>query len=217
MDRAILFALVLLSFSSLTCAGAQIPTEPPWLCDKLASYPPGKQGFKDLRPNEVQQRALQHLLYALVLHSKDIFQQVKFVQEQNQRIHVCIPARGDKVPAKEVVLETDGHVFERSGNVTKFLTDPAEPVNALAGCARLVTECVRTSPSKDTLDQCVATAKVCPQGFATASTAPCCPDACRKRYQEERQRGTNDMDAFERVLFGESSCVPGVGESMRGK
>jgi hypothetical protein len=218
INRAILFALALLSSSSLTWAGTQAPTEPPWLCDKLDSSSTGKQGVNDLRPtSEVQKRMFHAVLSGLAWLPQKDFQQTQFVQDQNQRIHVCLPARSDAVPETEYVVETDGRLFERSGNKTKFLNDPEQPMNARTACTGLIIRCFEAGPARDALDKCVTSARVCPQGAATASTAPCCPETCRKRYQEERQRGTNAGDALMRVFYDEPSCVPGVDACLRGE
>jgi hypothetical protein len=216
INRAILVALALLSSSPLTWAGPQEPKEPPWLCDKLESIPTGNRGVNDLRPtSEVQNHVFRSVLYGLAWLPKEVFQQTKFFQDQNQHIHVCIPAHGDAVPGQEIIVKTNGDWFERSSNETTFLSDPERPMNALVDCYGLIIGCFEAGPHGNALDQCVTSAKVCPKGAATASDAPCCPEMCRKRYQEERQRGTDDRDALRRVLFNEPSCVPGVDKSLR--
>jgi hypothetical protein len=154
---------------------------------------------------------------------KEAFQQTKFFQDHNQHIHVCIPARGDTVPGTEYIVETEGRLFARRGNATQFLNDPEHPMMARTACTGLILRCVQSGhPGQTTgqaIDRCVTSTKVCPQGSAaaTASAAPCCPAICQKRYQEERQRGTNAGDALRRVLYDEPSCVPGVDACLRGE
>ena len=225
IKRALLFAFALVSVCSLAWAAPQKFKEPAWLCDTLASSLTGKEGVHALHPkSQVQKRALHAVLYALARLPQEVFQHTAFVHDHNHGIHICIPARDavipgtEIVPRTEMVLETDGRMFQRSGTTTQFLNDPANPMIVHAGCVQLITDCFESGSPGRTPDQCVAAAKVCPQQSATAtvSPAPCCPEMCRTRYQEERQRGADPEEALQ-VFFDETSCVPGVAECLRGE
>ncbi len=103
--------------------------------------------------------------------------------------------------AGRIILGSTGE-----GSLVLEETD-AGPVQALARCSVLVTNCV--SPGARTLDQCFASVRRC-ETDAPWAEAPCCPSACVTAYQTRRASGAGPITAYDQALFGPPSCVPGI-------
>jgi hypothetical protein len=85
------------------------------------------------------------------------------------------------------------------------------PVQALARCSSLVTRCVE--PGKRDLDTCVMSAPRCTTDKPWQETTPCCPPVCWERYDIERKSGKTPLAAYDRVFFGENTCIPNLRRS----
>ncbi len=82
------------------------------------------------------------------------------------------------------------------------------PVNALARCSLLVTNC--HLPGQRELDACFFSVPRCRTGEPWKEADACCPEACWQRYESARQRGQSPLAAFDGALFCRESCFPGL-------
>ena len=89
------------------------------------------------------------------------------------------------------------------------------PVNALAGCAALISGCYQ--PGVRTLDACVISMPICATAEPWKEASPCCPTACVERYETMRKAGTPAQAAAYTMLFKSPRCIPGLDVALGGK
>ncbi len=92
---------------------------------------------------------------------------------------------------------------------------PRGPVNALAGCAGLISGCYQ--PGVRSLDACVLSMPKCATGEPWNESAACCPASCVTRYEAARVAGTPPQAAAYTVLFKSPRCIPGLDDALGGK
>lgn len=108
-------------------------------------------------------------------------------------------------------LLPDGNVLSDIGLAALELDPNArDPLTGLGACADLITYCVQAKGGTP-LDACVEQAPRCTTQQPWMEEAPCCPEACVKAYGQER-KGLAPLAAFDRALFQDGSCYPGVKE-----
>ena len=91
--------------------------------------------------------------------------------------------------------------------------DPSlrDPIYTLATCAALIAGCVSSARS---LDACAVSAPLCATSTPWRESLPCCPSACRDRFEAERSTGTESLTAFRSIYFDHPDCFPGVLEML---
>jgi hypothetical protein len=87
--------------------------------------------------------------------------------------------------------------------------DPTQrdALTALGECADLLTYCY--APPAFTLARCFSTVRACATSTPWTEAA-CCPADCRTAFTREVAAGLSPNRAFEKVLFLEPDCFPGV-------
>lgn len=92
---------------------------------------------------------------------------------------------------------------------------PRGPVNALAGCAGLISGCYQ--PGVRSLDACVLSMPKCATAKPWEESAACCPASCVERYEAARIAGAPPQAAAYTVLFKSPRCIPGLDDALGGK
>ena len=94
--------------------------------------------------------------------------------------------------------------------------DPTQndAISALGRCSDLVTYCY--APGEYSLDECLSRSRTCASRTPWTESEACCPKSCKDAYAAERQGGSAPLDAFEKVLFLEPDCFPGVRAALEG-
>lgn len=210
LSRVIVLTISLLLSSIPTIANSQKSQEPPWLCDtiEIKKSTVDQYTIKNIDPsNKLQQEAFTQLLYGFArLPNKD-FEKIKFFQDKDKRIHICLAELRPEGGKREIVVDVEGHIFKQQGNKIKFLNDPNDPWAVRDRCSASINTCIEKQISREgvsRIDQCVATTQDC-------------PELCRKRYKEARERRIDPMTAVSQILYEPPSCVPGMDECLKGK
>lgn len=113
-------------------------------------------------------------------------------------------------PAQNLIVFGAGatKLLAEVGNARVEL-DPtqSDALTALGECADLLTYCY--APPAFTLARCFSTVRLC--ATSTPWTEPdCCPADCQTAFTREVAAGLSPNKAFEKVLFLEPDCFPGV-------
>lgn len=133
---------------------------------------------------------------------------------------ICVPQQRAQAPGASPVttytalrIEPNGRMETRQPGAPPLVyNDANEPLTVASRCSSLVLSCVQSNQGRS-IDECFEKAPVCPGGRLDPALS-CCPQACRGAYSRERSRGTEDIEAMAKVLFGDYagavSCVPGM-------
>lgn len=134
---------------------------------------------------------------------------------------ICVPLQRAQPPGAPPITTYTAHRIEPNGRMETHqpgaqplvYNDANEPMTVAARCSSLVVSCVRSKTPGSSIDECFAKAPVCPAGRLDPALS-CCPQACKDAYSRERSRGTEDITAITKVIFGDdagaASCVPGM-------
>lgn len=156
---------------------------------------------------DTQREAFVGVLYGLAYGGT---REIRWRIARGGDLHFCLGAAGAGAP-REIVVGSDGKVVRFSGAGGKYLNDPDAPAARQSACSSATTACYSPGAGRG-LDQCVADVPTC----GSLSGRECCPQECKDAYRRERAAGTDPMGALQRVLFGDSSCIPGMNEARAG-
>jgi len=135
---------------------------------------------------------------------------------------ICVPRPRAQSPGTPPAATTFvAHRIEPNGRMETLqpgeqplvYNDANDPQTVAARCASMITSCVRSKGSGNSLDECFEKQPVCPAGRLDPALS-CCPQVCKDAYRRERSRGTDAETATIKVIFGDdagaASCVPGM-------
>ena len=134
---------------------------------------------------------------------------------------ICVPRQRAQSPGAPPATTFVAHRIEPNGRMETLqpgeqplvYNDANEPQTVAARCASMITSCVRSKGSGNSLDECFEKQPVCPAGTLDPALS-CCPQVCKDAYRRERSRGIDAETATIKVIFGDTagaaSCVPGM-------
>ncbi len=126
---------------------------------------------------------------------------------------VVVPPVPEYQAPADAMRDDDGNViFGRSASIQLVVDSTPSPIVALNGCALAVTNCYLTDAGS--LDECMRSAPTCGSTMPWNEPGTCCAAECWSDYALARAAGVGDIDAFRNVLFGASSCMPGVDDVL---
>ena len=87
-----------------------------------------------------------------------------------------------------------------------------DAITALAACADQVAYCYQ--PGVLDVRVCLTLAPTCQTQTPWSEGTACCPQACRDAFEVEVAAGLSQVRAFEKVLFLQPDCFPGVRQAI---
>lgn len=127
---------------------------------------------------------------------------------EQQAVHLCLPTFADEIV--EYVATTDGKLVQMRAGMVSYLNDPDTPRALLNRCADTWKLCL-SAPGADP-DSCMSQMPTCASSEPWKGGRNCCPLQCKTDYQTRREGGVAGETAFLAALYGNPSCVPGVGQ-----
>jgi hypothetical protein len=122
-----------------------------------------------------------------------------------------------KVDVPNLSLPKKGSHFsliETSAGGIQLNPASSDAITALGTCTDLITYCYE--PGARSLDACVEAVPRC-RTSKPWEEADCCPSACVDAYSRARSQGQEPIAAFEKALFLEPDCFPGVRALLEGR
>jgi hypothetical protein len=118
--------------------------------------------------------------------------------------------------ALELPTSVDGalELFKVAGSRLDLDPTQNDAISALGRCSDLVTYCY--TPGQHSVEECLSRSRTCATRTPWNESEACCPQDCKDAYRAERDRGSAPLEAFEKVLFLEPDCFPGVRAALEG-
>lgn len=122
------------------------------------------------------------------------------------------------LPAIDIKLpkSADGKYLLLELSSAQLELDPTirDPLTALGECSDQVTYCF--APSVRSLDDCMHSVRTCNSDKPWLEPTPCCAKKCQDDYATARDAGLDPTTALDQVLYGGTSCSPGVAGALAG-